>query len=189
MNFTKKDLPNLTRTKRWIISALFRLMETDEYKKITITQIIDEAEIARRTFYVHYKNKHQIIKEYIDETFSRIWLEFNQAKQKSLYDIAYYSFSECFKHIEILRVLHKHNLSNYFYEQFIIKMNKTTKESNLAVFDVSDFSESEMIYLNIFHASGLVKMIDRWIQDGCEDTPEKMAALYVKICKIGILND
>ena len=48
--------PRVIRTKSLIVQALVKLTESTPYKKIKIQDITQTAEIARQTFYLHYKS-------------------------------------------------------------------------------------------------------------------------------------
>ena len=56
---TAKDLRRSTdrrvvRTRKAIREAFFKLMENQDYHKITIASVAREADIDRKTFYLHY---------------------------------------------------------------------------------------------------------------------------------------
>lgn len=55
----------VSRTQKSIIDALLKLMEEDNFDEITITQIAQEAEVARRTFYLNYSTKSDVLASYI----------------------------------------------------------------------------------------------------------------------------
>ena len=59
----------IQRSKKWIFEALLTLLEQYEYESITIRQITEEATIARQTFYRHYRNKDDIIVDYLISIF------------------------------------------------------------------------------------------------------------------------
>jgi AcrR family transcriptional regulator len=66
--------PNLNnrqvqRTRRWIVEALTILMEEQPYSKITVSDIIKKAGIARQTFYRNYANKDEVIFQYLGDIF------------------------------------------------------------------------------------------------------------------------
>ena len=49
------------RTDRDITYALFQIMETKSFEKITVQNILDEARINRSTFYQHFSDKYEIL--------------------------------------------------------------------------------------------------------------------------------
>ena len=49
------------RTKRLLWDALVELILEKGYDKVTIKDIIDEADVGRSTFYAHFENKEQLL--------------------------------------------------------------------------------------------------------------------------------
>jgi AcrR family transcriptional regulator len=64
-NFMPKKIDlRVQRTRKMIIDAFFKLVETKGYDAITIQDIASEAMINRTTFYAHFKDKQDLY-EYI----------------------------------------------------------------------------------------------------------------------------
>ena len=47
------------RSKKTIAGALLKVMQIYDYKEITITQITQEADVSRKTFYRHFRDKYE----------------------------------------------------------------------------------------------------------------------------------
>ena len=62
----------VVRTRRAIRKAFLRLMQDTEYQKITITAIAREADIDRKTFYLHYQSIDELTDEIVQEEADRI---------------------------------------------------------------------------------------------------------------------
>ena len=62
----------VVRTRKAIRAAFLRLMQETEYRKITITAIAREADIDRKTFYLHYQSVEDLIDEIVREEADRI---------------------------------------------------------------------------------------------------------------------
>lgn len=54
------------RTKEKLRNSLERLLKEKEYEKISITNITDDSQINRVTFYTHYQGKDELLKDLID---------------------------------------------------------------------------------------------------------------------------
>ena len=63
----KPDTPSrqVLRTRSWILEALMLLMEKGPYGKITVSDIISKAGIARQTFYRSYTDKDEVLMDYL----------------------------------------------------------------------------------------------------------------------------
>ena len=69
---TAKDLRRSTdrrvvRTRKAIREAFFKLMENQDYHKITIASVAREADIDRKTFYLHYRSVSDLVDEIIHD--------------------------------------------------------------------------------------------------------------------------
>jgi hypothetical protein len=58
------------RTKSWIFEAVMLLMDEKPYYKITVSDIIEKAGIARQTFYRNYSNKDDVVFQYLAKIFN-----------------------------------------------------------------------------------------------------------------------
>lgn len=49
----------------WLMQAFFVLLARHPYEAITITQIADQAQLSRRTFYRHFTAKDELLQKYL----------------------------------------------------------------------------------------------------------------------------
>lgn len=64
---SKRPDRRVARTKQAILDALTRLTEHEDYRKITVTALAREADIDRKTFYLHYGSVDEVIEEAVRE--------------------------------------------------------------------------------------------------------------------------
>ena len=68
---TKVDR-RVRRTRRRLRDALIALILEKEYDNITIQQITDAADLSRATFYLHYKDKDELLASSLEEMFDEL---------------------------------------------------------------------------------------------------------------------
>jgi len=56
-----------SKTKRSLQIGLFELLRTKSVDEISVTELSEQADIARRTFYLHYDNIMEIFDDYLQE--------------------------------------------------------------------------------------------------------------------------
>jgi AcrR family transcriptional regulator len=104
---SQETAPNrqVTRTKGWIFDALMALMEEKPYSKITVSDITKRAGIARQTFYRNYKDKIDVIFEYVMNTMNAdlFKVEASQDAKKQRDIILSFNYEYMLKHKNTLK--------------------------------------------------------------------------------------
>jgi len=70
------------RTRRMLADALVALILEKGYDAVTIEDITERADLGRTTFYLHYKDKDDLLLERIDEIASDLTAQINQRIQE-----------------------------------------------------------------------------------------------------------
>ena len=67
------------QTRQWLEEALFDLLATKKsLQNISIAELSEHAQIARRTFYRYYHSKEEVLTNYIDRLIQRYIIELQQ---------------------------------------------------------------------------------------------------------------
>jgi len=83
----------ILRTRSWIFEALMILMDKEPYGKITVSDIISKAGIARQTFYRNYTDKDEVLLEYLRNSFNAELLNIESGNKKSVQDTIVLAFN------------------------------------------------------------------------------------------------
>src|SRR5882724_5885460 len=62
----QKNDRRISRTRKHLWEALVALIEEKDYSEITIQDIADRADVHRVTFYLHYRDKHDLLLNNVD---------------------------------------------------------------------------------------------------------------------------
>ncbi len=63
----RKPDPRIRRTNRFIREALIRLIDEKGYDAITVLDITGRADINRSTFYYHYRDKEELLRQTVED--------------------------------------------------------------------------------------------------------------------------
>ena len=63
----KKTDRRVRNTKAQLRAGLAKLMQTKSIKEITVKELVDEVDINRSTFYLHYTDIYQMLESIEDE--------------------------------------------------------------------------------------------------------------------------
>ena len=61
------------KTRRAIFRAFHTLLEKKRYDRITVQEIIDEADVGRSTFYAHFETKEMLLEAMCSEIFFHVF--------------------------------------------------------------------------------------------------------------------
>jgi AraC-like DNA-binding protein len=81
-------LPNrqVQRTCSWILEAILLLMDEKPYDKISVSDIVNKAGIARQTFYRNFKDKDEVVVQYFSNIFNSELLSIENISEKNKQD-------------------------------------------------------------------------------------------------------
>lgn len=109
----KAEYRNKIRSKNMIKEAFFELLKEKDYNKITVTDIVNKANLNRSTFYAHYMDVRAITEEFENEVVEKMMELLKKFEFKNFFD------NPTPLLLEISRFLEKHE-SEY---QILLKIN------------------------------------------------------------------
>ena len=173
---SEKSLENLKRfnqenkaiTRESIEISLLQLLEKKDFKKITISELVERAGVSRAAFYRNYGSKEEILKSIFESSIAKITKSLDGYNLKTdLYQVWVYLLKEVKKEAKIISLA-----IDYNFEQVLTK----------AVYDFLEkrngsSSNGSGSYLNSFWSSAIVSVISKWVKDGMKTPAEKIAKL------------
>ena len=178
--------------------ALVTLLEKKDFEYITIKEICDTAGVNRSTFYLHYENTSDLLKEttryiidkhlaYYEIDKKNITMKFEACKREELlfitdeYLTPYLTFikdnQRLFK-VSIKR-FHSMNMGDVYGQMF-----EHIFSPILARFSVP---ESERLYVIKFYLTGVFAIVMEWLNGNCE-TDMKKVIRVITDCVMGDRN-
>lgn len=117
-------------SKRMIAQAFTNLILKDDYELITITQICQEAEICRNTFYRNFSSKEDVVSYLIECITNRIYTRTIQdvkenMEENRMFEKIYFVFFDCWdQEKELLSSIIRHNLYVLFSDHFFSNLSR-----------------------------------------------------------------
>ena len=178
------------KTREAIFSAFFRLMGKKSVNKITVGEIIEEADVGRATFYAHFETKEFLLKEMCKELFCHIFdsLENNNSHNHIFKCIAPDSiFLHLFEHFykndnKILELisLKDNDVFVKFFRLELIKLIETQVE-------VKDGLLPENL-IKEHIASSFINTVLWWKSNGLKETPAEINGYFLLLIKNFLIN-
>ena len=165
------------RSKRALVAALYKLMEREAYRDLTVTQICQEADVTRQTFYRHFRTKQDVLIYDFRACFQAHMARYPDGGIKA-------NLTNIFQNPplsrEKLRLLKQHGLFSLLGEYMIVFLENDTRQFPIIP---RLGAERYRSYQNSFIASTLVTVFSCWTDNNFAESPEELTALA--LCMLG----
>ena len=171
------------KTRKAIMDAFTKLLFQESYNKITIQEIIDEANIGRTTFYAHFETKDTLLQELCSELFDHIIESaVSGAHTHGLYsnrEAPQSVFCHLLQHLQendnnILGLLSGEN-SELFLHYFKEGMMGLVQTQITAGKSKGNLPED---FLANHISSSFVSMVQWWLKGHMKETPEQLDGYF-----------
>lgn len=170
-----QDTRRVRMTKKIIKEAYIELSDSHPDKRMSITDICKAADINRSTFYMHYEDVNQLIKEIEDDLLDRIPYPSEAldslSKKEQYLDLLEGTFEYIRENKKTFTVL----LSRLDNDSFKKKIIGTVLDRYKAITLAKNDTFSKYGYL--FCINGIVGMLTEWIKDNFPFSSRDLAIL------------
>lgn len=158
--------------------------EKKDLNKITVTDLVNKADITRSAFYTHYGNIYDVAKEILDETLDVLVVNIN--KLQNLNDINLY-FDEIFNYIKSNSDMYKMILSSNDPLLFIASLDKIVSKN---LYDVLKDKNIDDLELNIsLFIDGCLQLIIKHYRNNINYSLDQICEYMKKTFKLLFLKD
>lgn len=172
---TRLPKPRKSQTRRLMAEGLARLMEREDFEEITVTQICQEAQVVRQTYYRNYENKRQILEGYLRD----LILDYQETWPPSATDMEE-NLRNLYAHLPfpktLLELLSRQGLF-FLVEEACFQMipEMFTPRPPAGLSHIPCFSR----YYAAMIASAITGILRLWTQGGFQERPEELAAMSI----------
>lgn len=176
------------RTKKLITDAFLDLLKENDFKHISVTDIVTRADYNRTTFYRHFKDKHDLVDQIIlhysrqlINSFKKPYTEENYVRLEQLTESDITVFNHVIDHITFYQLWSKFEDIPGFEEQFLRSI-ATFYKNEIVLINIPVKGLDKSLYTT-FYAYGILGLILDWIKGNLQESPDYMATQLCKILK------
>jgi AcrR family transcriptional regulator len=190
----KKTDRRIHRTKRMLKEALFALILEKGYDGVTVEDITQKADLGRTTFYLHYRDKEDLLLKSIDAIADDLIGQISHTNLFSGEVDPIISFIEMQK-LNPVSLVFQHAAENASLYQIILRGGSATtaagrfreiiRTAAKAFFGVHlkqtgsvNQPEIPLDVLANYYAGSLLSLVTWWLENGMPYPPEQMASIF-----------
>ena len=146
-------------------------LQKKEYSKITIQDIVDNANVSRMAFYRNFNDKSEIIEYYLDKInddfIANTKIDYNKNTLSEYFSIL---IKHLVNHKEIGLILVQANLFDYKRAEFdrVLSIKAKNKQE---------------IFNYYFLSGGMCNIYYYWLTNGCKENTEELISIFTNILK------
>lgn len=157
----------ILKTKKAIHSALTRKLTVKPIEEITVTELAEEAEINRKTFYNYYNSVYMVAEEMEDEIVER----FDETLRKTDFETMLKDPDTMFKNLANLILsdlsFYGNILTNRSQSGFLLKLIGSLKLRIVSIYADQVPADDELFnYVLEYSVAGIVAVLQRWLETG-----------------------
>lgn len=175
--------------------ALLKLLEKKDFEYITIKEICAVAGVNRSTFYLHYENTSDLLKEttqYVTDTFlsyfsadkKSIAFRFESCELKDLVFVTPEYLTPYLTFIKENQRLFRTSIRHLGTMSFDGVYEKMFRYIFNPVLDRFEFSEKDRSYIVKFYLTGITAIVTEWLERDCAEETEDIIRIIID-CVIG----
>jgi AcrR family transcriptional regulator len=172
-------------TKDVLKKTLIQLMAENHISKISIKKICEIADINRSTFYAHYHDQYDLLRQIEQETVQNIheFIFKEASRQVTLREMFCLALEYAAQNAEVFRVLLNERSDSAFKKEII----RLVKELALVETRLDLKTNSRSVeYIQLFSITGSLSVIDKWLEDGMVESIDELADMLLILLNPGL---
>lgn len=177
------------RTKNMIKDAFIKLLSQKGFNSISITEITEKADINRGTFYLHYKDKYDLMEKLENELVENLhaiiesvsYIDLMAAENRNKPAPFLVKIFEFFKENNVfIKSLLGPKGDPIFHSKLKRTIENNLFENIIKTFNNYNITIPKKYFVN-YIVSAHIGVIQQWLEDGMEESPEDMALILTKM--------
>ncbi|MFJ7362951.1 TetR/AcrR family transcriptional regulator [Peribacillus frigoritolerans] len=175
----------IRKSKMALKDSLISLMQNKDFREISITDIVELADLNRGTFYKHYQYKEELLEEVMEDVIADLIISYREPyKNAETFTINELTasvikiFEHVANHANIYTLILKSNAWPTLLERICNELKK------LPVEDLEDYQPNPKINKELassYQAYAILGMIIEWVNTGFKYSADYMAEQLLEI--------
>ena len=179
----KKEYRSAIRSRRFIRQAFMELLKEKKFEKITVTDIVNRADINRSTFYAHYPDVRGLVEDILDEVVRKSTQLIREMNYQSIFEDPRPFLRELLfigmDNVEIYKRIGGTDFALRQIEELKTSlMDKAV--SDVDVPEVIRMSNAYKIQINFF-IGGILNTYQQWLQGNLVCTTEEIMEQIARV--------
>ena len=174
------------QTHKLLMQTTLQLVIKKGYDAISIQDITEQADLGRGTFYLHFKDKEEVVWTAFRDLFQELEQEAHKQLDRHMPQVEYYGLLNIFRHAEKNRDLYRVMFGGH--GSALLTARAQDFLAQVFLYDIRNAPETPDVNLNLpeeIEAQMLTGVITRllfwWLETPKNYTPEQMAAMTYKV--------
>ena len=184
-----KEDRRIQRTRHLLRQALFTLIVERGYETITVEEITERANIGRATFYVHYKDKEELLLVCLEEMFHEVAATLGPISEETFQaggkPPAQLAFEHIAQHHQLYRVLFTERGAAVVSLRILALLATISRRYTVGQFDEAR-SPLPLDILAYHLAGSLFALLVWWLTNDMPYSPEHMANIFQHLAVPGL---
>ena len=178
------------RTKQLIQKSFMEILQNKSFDSITVGDIAKAANINRGTFYLHFLDKFDLLDQIEQQLFEDLGNHIDELQssyswtltfEKGQEQLAATLFSSIKMHAPLLKIFLSDRGRAGFHLRFRAAFSEKVRVNLEKNKIFTDQLNVPMEYFLSFITSAFLGLIEQWVQNDLDKTPEEMTKLYIDI--------
>lgn len=165
-------------TKQLIKESLVELMQECPISRISVKMLCETADINRSTFYAHYSDTYDLLRQIQHEVISELSEYISRSAFSEQSKLTVQAMSQILEYArensKLLKVLLSEN-GDFTFQKDIMLLAQQKTINELRTMQNIEKRTSE--YLQLFVITGALSVVEKWLKDGMKESTQEMAEL------------
>jgi AcrR family transcriptional regulator len=180
------------RTRSVLEQALLALLEEKDYEAITVQKLCERADVARKTFYEYYDDKHGLLWAYSERVYHALQAKVTELDVQTLMASGKPLTYPLFVHVQEHASFYHAMLCEHSTAAFVIRlvdfMAEVSYERHAPLRAAATRITVPPGYIAHFLAGAALGVIRWWLKEDTKTPPESMAYQFSQLAVPGILD-